>query len=83
MEIDIKSAFADLDKQKKNIMIESRIAEEDVVEKAIKNAKEDLEISQGEQHTIIASIEQKKQSLFNLSIRRRNCQLLMQNDLKP
>ena len=67
MEIDIKSAFADLDKQKKNIMIESRIAEEDVVEKAIKNAKEDLEISQGEQHTIIASIEQKKQSLFNLS----------------
>ena len=83
MEIDIKSAFADLDKQKKNIMIESRIAEEDVVEKAIKNAKEDLEISQGEQHTIIASIEQKSSLYLIFLIRRRNCQLLMQNDLKP
>lgn len=76
MEIDIKSAFADLDKQKKNIMIESRIAEEDVVEKAIKNAKEDLEISQGEQHTIIASIEQKKQSLFNLSNKKKELSAL-------
>ena len=76
MEIDIKSAFADLDKQKKNIMIESRIAEEDVVEKAIKNVKEDLEISQGEQHTIIASIEQKKQSLFNLSNKKKELSAL-------
>mgnify|MGYP000444122490 FL=1 len=35
-----------------------------------------MEISQGEQHTIIASIEQKKQSLFNLSNKKKELSAL-------
>lgn len=66
MEIDIKKAFEDLDNQRKKIISENKIGEEEIVVKAIKNAKEQLEISEGEQHTIIASIEQKKETLLHL-----------------
>ena len=56
--------------------MKAELLKRNVVEKAIKNAKEDLEISQGEQHTIIASIEQKKQSLFNLSNKKKELSAL-------
>lgn len=60
MEIDIKAAYADLDVTKKKIATENRISEEEIIAKSISNAKDQLEISEREQHTIIASIEQKK-----------------------
>lgn len=60
MDIDIKAAYADLDAQKKKIIAENKIGEEDIIKKSIANAKDQLEISASEQHTIIASIEQKK-----------------------
>lgn len=71
MEIDIKAAFADLDNQRKKIISENKIGEEETVIKAIKNAKEQLEISEGEQRTIIASIEQKKEALSSLEDRKK------------
>lgn len=76
MDIDIKEAFADLEKQKKTILIESKIAESDIVEKNIKTAKEDLEINQSEQRTIVASIEQKKQSLLTISNKKKELSAL-------
>ena len=60
LEIDIRKAVSDLDAQKKNIASESRIGEEDMIQKSIYNTKDHLEISEQEQQQIIASIEQKK-----------------------
>lgn len=60
MEIDIKEAFTDLDAQKKKIATDNRIGEEYDVERCIYTVKEQLEVSEREQHAIIASIEQKK-----------------------
>lgn len=60
MDIDIKAAYADLDVLKKKIIAENRIGEEDLIKKSIEHAKDQMEISASEQHTIIASIEQKK-----------------------
>lgn len=76
MDIDIKEAFADLEKQKKNILVESKISESDIVEKNIKTAKEDSEINQSEQRTIVASIEQKKQSLLTLADKKKELSAL-------
>lgn len=76
MEIDIKAAFADLDNQRKKIMSGNKIGEEEIVVKAIKNAKEQLEISEGEEHTIIASIEQKKEVLSSLEDRKKELSAL-------
>lgn len=76
MEIDIKKAFADLDNQRRKIMSENKIGEKDIVVKSIKNATEQLEISEGEQHTIIASIEQKKGALANLEDRKKELSAL-------
>lgn len=76
MEIDIKAAFADLDNQRKKIISENKIGEEETVIKAIKNAKEQLEISEGEQRTIIASIEQKKEALSSLEDRKKELSAL-------
>jgi uncharacterized protein YhaN len=61
MEIDIKAAYTDLDAQRKKIISENKIGEEESILKEIKNARDQLEISEREQHTIIASIEQKKE----------------------
>lgn len=66
MEIDIKEACIDLDSQKKKIMSENRIGDEDIIRKSIGNQKELLEMSEREQHTIIASIEQKKSVLAGI-----------------
>ncbi len=59
-DIDINAAYADLENQKNKIISENKISEEELIKKSIANAKEQLEISASEQHTIIASIEQKK-----------------------
>lgn len=76
MEIDIKEAFENLDNQRRKIMSENKIGEEEIIVKAIKNATEQLEISEGEQHTIIASIEQKKGKLSNLEDRKKELSAL-------
>ena len=70
MEIDIKEAFVDLDTQKKRIMQENKIGEEETVEKTLKNMKEQLEISEREQHAIIASVEQKRETAARLAERK-------------
>lgn len=76
MEIDIKEAFEELDNQRKKIMSENKIGEEEIVVRSIKNLAEQLEISEGEQHTIISTIEQKKEELLNLESRKRELSAL-------
>lgn len=72
MEIDIKAAFADLDSQKKKIIQDNKIGEEEIIEKSLKNVKEQLEVSEREQHAIIASVEQKKETALKLADRKKN-----------
>jgi uncharacterized protein YhaN len=67
MEIDIKSAFSDLDAQKKKITSINKIGEQETIEKAIRNAREQLDISEREQHTIVSSMEQKKEIMERLT----------------
>lgn len=81
MEIDIKEAFADLDMQKKKIMKENKIGEEETVEKTLKNIKEQLELSEREQQSIIASVEQKKEAAVRLSERKEELSALDKNRL--
>ncbi|MFQ9516336.1 MAG: ATP-binding protein [Eubacterium sp.] len=76
MEIDIKEAYADLDAQRKKIISENKIGEEESVAREIRNATDQLEISEGEQHTIIASIEQKKAVALRLAERRKELSVL-------
>lgn len=76
MEIDIKAAYADLDSQKKKIISENKIGEEESIIKELRNAREELEISEREQHTIIASIEQKKQMKAGLLERKKELSVL-------
>lgn len=66
MEIDIKEAFSDLDIQKKKIITENKIGEEDIIKKSVKLTTEQLEITEREQHKIISSIEQKKENVDHL-----------------
>lgn len=66
MEIDIKEAFSDLDIQKKKIITENKIGEEDIIKKSVKLTTEQLEIIEREQHKIISSIEQKKENVNHL-----------------
>lgn len=66
MEIDIKEAFSDLDIQKKKIITENKIGEEDIIKKSVKLTTEQLEIAEREQHKIISSIEQKKENVNHL-----------------
>lgn len=66
MEIDIKEAFSDLDVQKKKIITENKIGEEDIIKKSVKLTTEQLEITEREQHKIISSIEQKKENVNHL-----------------
>ena len=63
MEIDIKEAFADLDKQRKKIMTDNKVSQEQEVERSLKNAIEKLEISENEQNNIAAGLEQKQTAL--------------------
>ena len=63
MEIDIKEAFADLDKQRKKISTDNKIGQEQEVDRALKNAIEKLEISEDEQNKIAAGLEQKAEVL--------------------
>ena len=63
MEIDIKEAFADLDKQRKKIITENKVGQEQEVDRSLKNAIEKLEISEDEQNKIVASLEQKNAAL--------------------
>lgn len=76
MEIDIKEAYADLDSQKKKIAAENRINEEDTIIHQIRDEKDQLDISEREQHTIIASIEHKRESLMKLMERKRELSAL-------
>ena len=64
MEIDIKEAFADLDKQRKKISTDNKIGQEQEVERSLKNAIEKLEISEDEQNKIAAGLEQKVNPVF-------------------
>lgn len=66
MEIDIKEAFSDLDIQKKKIITENKIGEEDIIKKSVKLTTEQLEITEREQHKVISSIEQKKENVNHL-----------------
>lgn len=76
MEIDIKEAFADLDAQKKKIMQDNKIGEEETIQKSLKNAQEQLEVSEREQHAIIASVEQKRQTAVRFSERKEELSVL-------
>lgn len=82
MEIDIKEAFADLDMQKKKIIQENKIGEEETIEKSLKNIKEQLEISEREQHAIIASVEQKRETAARLLERKEELSALDKNRLE-
>lgn len=68
----LKQTFADLDSQKKKIIQENKIGEEEIIEKTLKNVKEQLEVSEREQHNIIASVEQKKEACINWLTEKRN-----------
>ena len=61
MEINIKDTFEELNSEKRKIISENKIGEEEMILKSIRGAKDELDISEREQHTIIASIEQKKE----------------------
>ena len=63
MEIDIKDAFQDLDSQRKKIMTENKVGQEEEVDRSLKNAIEKLEISEDEQNKIVAGLEQKNEAL--------------------
>ncbi len=76
MEIDIKKAFSDLDSQRKKIISENKIGEEELIRKSIKNTTDQLEISASEQNTIVASIEQKKESAKRLTERKKELSAL-------
>lgn len=76
MEIDIKEAYMDLDSQRKKIAAENKINEEDIIVREIKNETDKLDISEREQHTIIASIEQKKESMMKLLERKKELSAL-------
>lgn len=76
MEIDIKEAYADLDTQRKKIISDNKIGEESTIVKEINKVTEQLEISEREQHTIIASIEQKKEAVLNLGERKKELSVL-------
>lgn len=67
MDINIKGAIADLDAQRKAIASEKQINQEDVLKHELINARDKLDISEKEQHTIIAGIEQKKSELESMS----------------
>ena len=76
MEIDIKAAYADLDSQRKKIVSENKIGEEEFIIREMRDAREQLEISEREQHTIIASIEQKRQMKEGLLERKKELSVL-------
>lgn len=76
MEIDIKEALADLDMQRKKIISENKIGEEDIIVKSINTVVEQLEISEREQHTIIASIEQKKEAARSVAEQKKELSVL-------
>ena len=76
MEIDIKRAFADLDEQKKKIISENKIGEEELIIKSMEKARDQMEILEGEQHTIISSIEQKKEIEQRLLDRKKELSVL-------
>lgn len=76
MEIDIKAAFADLDSQKKRIIQDNKIGEEEIIEKSLRNVKEQLEVSEQEQQAIIASVEQKKETAYQLADRKKELSTL-------
>lgn len=82
MEINIKDAFADLDAQKKKIASENKIGEEEIIDKSLKNLKEQMDISEREQHAIIASMEQKKEALNKLNVKKEELSILDKNRLE-
>lgn len=67
MEIDIKKAYSELDSQRKKISADNKISDQDMILRTIRNMEDQIEMSEREKHTIIASIEQKKNSLNNFS----------------
>lgn len=82
MEINIKDAFADLDAQKKKIASENKIGEEEIIDKSLKNLNEQMDISEREQHAIIASMEQKKEALNKLNVKKEELSILDKNRLE-
>lgn len=76
MEIDIKEAYTDLDAQRKKIIADNKIGEEDYLKRELKDTKEQLEVSEAEQQTIIASIEHKKLSEAHLEEHRKELSVL-------
>ena len=63
MEINIKEAFADLEKQRKNIIADNKVGQESEVERALENALEKLEISEEEQKQIVEGLEDTQRAL--------------------
>lgn len=76
MEINIKEAFADLDAQKKKIIQDNKIGEEETLQKSLENAQEQLELSEREQQAIIASVEQKRETAARFSERKKELSAL-------
>lgn len=72
MDINIKDAFLDLDKQKKKIMTENQVNQEADVERTLEATVEKLEISDEEQQSIIASLEQKKEALAQIEAKEKD-----------
>lgn len=63
MEINIKEAFNDLEKQRKRIMLDNKVGQESEVERALENAIEKLEISEEEQKQIVDGLETTQRAL--------------------
>ena len=72
MEINIKEAFEELNTEKRKIISENKIGEEDEIRRYIRDDEDTLELSEREQHTIIASIEQKKESVARLQEKKKD-----------
>lgn len=66
MDINVGRALADLEEQRKQIMVDNDIDEEINLNEAIRNAEEKLEISEEEQQSYLESIEKKKTELAYL-----------------
>ena len=69
MDIDIKEAFQDLDKQRKKIISDNKVGQEQEVDRSLKNAIEKLEISEDEQNNIAAGLEQKQVALEGIEVK--------------
>lgn len=69
MEIDIKGAFEDLDKQRKKISVDSSLGQEAEVERSLSNLTSKLEQSEIEKKNIVDSLESKQAALDEVRLK--------------